>query len=412
VNVRADRFPLFDSLRALAALGVVVFHAAFFAELAAEGNALGRYAARLDVGVTVFFLISGFLLYRPFVAARFEERPAPHAGAYAWRRFLRIVPAYWVALTVVALVLALPNVFSARGVATFYGFAQIYSPSTAGGGISQAWTLCVEVTFYALLPLWALAMRGLGRGDRRVLATELAGLALLFGGSLVYKLFALSQVSPNSLASPPWLMPLPNFLDQFALGMGLAVLSAWSQREEREPGPLALAGRHPWACWLAAALAFWWVSAQIGLSGVPGEKLTTRSFLSRHELYSVVALGLLLPAVFGDQERGLVRRLLASRVLLYLGLVSYGIYLYHLAAIDLVDDALGGSLPDGATGSAAVYLVLGLAGAVAAASASYYLVERRALRLKDRIGPRPAPARDEALAEPAPAEPVAAPRGG
>jgi peptidoglycan/LPS O-acetylase OafA/YrhL len=407
VNVRADRFPLFDSLRAVAALSVVGFHAAFFAELAAQGSVLGPYAGRLDVGVTVFFLISGFLLYRPFVKARLEGRPAPHTGAYAWRRFLRIVPAYWVALTVVTVVLALPNVFTASGIPRFYGFAQIYSPATAAGGISQAWTLCVEVTFYALLPLWALAMRALGGHERRVLVTELGALALLFAASLAYKVFALSQVSPNSLTSGPWLMPLPNFLDQFAIGMGLAVLSEWWERSGGVQGPLEWLARHPALCWLVAAVAFWAVSTRIGLSGVPGEPLTALSFLWRHELYLLVALGLLLPAVFGTPENSVIGRLLGSRVLLFLGLVSYGIYLYHLAALDLLRDALGGTLTGGSAWTTGVYFALGALAATVAAAGSYYLVERPALSLKGRVGPRPAPARDEALAEPAPAEPVA-----
>ena len=51
---------------------------------------------RLEVGVAIFFCISGFLLYRPFVVAHHRAQAMPAVGAYAWRRFLRIVPAYWV----------------------------------------------------------------------------------------------------------------------------------------------------------------------------------------------------------------------------------------------------------------------------------------------------------------------------
>src|SRR5215212_6043566 len=103
MNARADRFPLFDSLRAIAALSVVAFHAAFFAGMFTSESPLRPYLVRMDVGVSVFFLISGFLLYRPFVRARLGGEGTPHVGGYAWRRFLRIVPAYWVALTIVAL---------------------------------------------------------------------------------------------------------------------------------------------------------------------------------------------------------------------------------------------------------------------------------------------------------------------
>ena len=89
---------------------------------------LRPYLAQPIAGVTVFFVISGFLLYRPFVrrAARRGE-PAPDTRAYAWRRFLRIVPAYWLALTVIAIWLSLDTVFDpAWHIPVFYGFAQIY----------------------------------------------------------------------------------------------------------------------------------------------------------------------------------------------------------------------------------------------------------------------------------------------
>src|SRR5438270_3474110 len=92
-------FPRVHSLRALAALGVVLYHALFKAYLARHpGNPLVPFAAHLDVGVSVFFLISAFLLYRPIAAARLHGEPAPDTESYGRRRMLRIVPGYWVAL--------------------------------------------------------------------------------------------------------------------------------------------------------------------------------------------------------------------------------------------------------------------------------------------------------------------------
>jgi peptidoglycan/LPS O-acetylase OafA/YrhL len=181
MNARATRFPLFDSLRAIAAISVLAYHAAASSGILATSSPLKPYAGRLDVGVAVFFLISGFLLYRPFAAARLAGDAQPQTGAYAWRRFLRIVPAYWLALTLIALWLGLPRVLTVHSGPLFYGFAQIYSVPDYARGIGQAWTLCVEMTFYAFLPLWAFAMRRLpARASRRAwLTTELAGLAVL-----------------------------------------------------------------------------------------------------------------------------------------------------------------------------------------------------------------------------------------
>jgi peptidoglycan/LPS O-acetylase OafA/YrhL len=404
---RADRFPLFDSLRALAALSVLAFHAAFFAGATEKRTTLGLYASHLDVGVTVFFLISGFLLYRPFVKARLRDEQAPPAVAYAWRRFLRIVPAYWVALTVVAIWLNRDEVFTATGIPTFYGFAQIYDAETSVSGIGQAWTLCVEVSFYAFLPLWALVMRALpARDPERRLAWELAGLALLVLLSGAYKVWALRQVGPTELSSGPYLMPLPNFLDQFALGMALAVLSVWYEGRDRLPGPLELIRRRPGLAWLGAAVAFWAVCTRIGFTGEFLQQYSVRMFLGRHVLYGVVALCIVLPAVFSEPGRGLTGRLLANRVLVYVGLVSYAVYLYHYAVIDQLGDWL--VLDDATVGTRfAVYGLLGTAGAVLLASVSYYVVERPALRLKRLVGRMPESVRGEAAAETAPAGPSA-----
>jgi peptidoglycan/LPS O-acetylase OafA/YrhL len=377
VNVRADRFPLFDALRAVAALSVLAFHAAF---------------------------ISGFLLYRPFVRASLRREQAPHVPAYAWRRFLRIAPAYWVALTVVAVWFGFSEVFPKGGEPLYYAFGQIYSIPKAPWGIPQAWTLCVEVTFYAALPLWALAMRRLGGSVRR----ELVALALLWVASLAYKVWALGQVGPTELGAAPYLQPLPNYLDQFAIGMALAVLSVHWEQTGRLPSLVDTLRRHDWIPWLFAAVAFWVVSTQIGFTGHLLQHYSRRMFLGRHELYTLVAVGLVLPALVAEPGRGIAGRILATRVLGYLGLISFGMYLYHLAVIKQVDRWLGAPM-DAPLGIRLVtYGVLGLLGATLVASLSYYVVERPALRLKRLVRP-PVPAeRREATEEIAPAAPTPA----
>ena len=70
MNVRSGRFRLLDSMRAIAFVSVLVAHTAYAAGFASNGSWLTPYFARLDVGVRIFFLISAFLLYRPFVIAR------------------------------------------------------------------------------------------------------------------------------------------------------------------------------------------------------------------------------------------------------------------------------------------------------------------------------------------------------
>ena len=87
----------------------------------------------LDLGFPVFFVISGFLLYRPFLAVAVVGAPPTNTWSYAWRRALRIIPAYWVALTVLAAYAHLHGVFTGDWW-RYYFFLQIYSVHTIYGG--------------------------------------------------------------------------------------------------------------------------------------------------------------------------------------------------------------------------------------------------------------------------------------
>src|SRR5262245_58978043 len=99
-RMRKDRYPLIDGLRAVAAIGVLLTHSAISSGLVTTGAHGFRYAQRLEVGVTIFFVISGFVLYRPVLTSDRRD-----LGRYALRRAVRIVPAYWLALTISAIVL-------------------------------------------------------------------------------------------------------------------------------------------------------------------------------------------------------------------------------------------------------------------------------------------------------------------
>jgi peptidoglycan/LPS O-acetylase OafA/YrhL len=395
----ADRFPLVDSLRAIAALAVFGTHAAIFAGFAYPGSDVGRFAQRLEVGVAVFFVISGFLLYRPFLVARVRGGRRPDTRAYAWRRFLRIAPAYWVALTVSAVVLGLPGVLTPEGLWTYYGFAQTWRTATIGGGLTQAWTLSVEVAFYAFLPLWALLMRRTGGASRRaVLAREAAGLAALVAVALAWKVAVLSGSPAEQVVISPLLLALPSYLDHFALGMGLALLTVWLEGRDAIPRAVAVLDRFPALPWVVAAGAFWLVSAGIGIGDALFEPMTRGQYLARHLLYAVIGVALLTPAVLGTVDRGGVRRLLGTPLLRWLGLISYGIYLWHFTGLALLERA-GLEVQASGPATALVWGGLGLAIAVAAAAASWYLVERPALTLKRLV-----PARRPAPAEPAHAD--------
>lgn len=85
------RIRAIESLRAIAAISILGYHAAFASGILLSKARPVDYIWSLDVGVTIFFLISGFLLYRPFVRSRVLDAPPPLIERYAASRFLRIV---------------------------------------------------------------------------------------------------------------------------------------------------------------------------------------------------------------------------------------------------------------------------------------------------------------------------------
>jgi peptidoglycan/LPS O-acetylase OafA/YrhL len=372
------RFPLLDAMRGIAAGMIVLCHTAGVSEFAVR-NDLGAYAARLNMGVTLFFLLSGFLLYRPFIAARLQGRPPIRARDYTRRRVLRIVPAYWVALTVLALWPGLVGVFDGSGSWwRFYSFTQIYSEQTTLFGIPPAWSLCVEITFYLALPFLAAGLARLGRGRSprdavRIELAALAGIALACMGFRTYmQITGGTYVLLNTLLA---------FIDWFAYGMVLAVLSVWWQGREHGSRLLAPIVRRPWLPWLVFLVPFWVVSTQLDLPRGFFLIYNSWNYFGEHVLYALCAVLLLLPAIFGDTSGGWPRRLLALPALAWFGLVSYGVFLYHAPLLVEINAAgAAGWLPG--SGYLSLTLVT-LAVSTAVAAVSYYLVERPALSFKD-----------------------------
>ena len=368
------RFPLMDSLRAVAALSVLVTHTGFLSG-ANTGAVYGDYTARLDVGVTIFFLLSGFLLYRPFVSARLGERRRPRIPDYARRRLLRILPAYWLAITVLAIWPGLPQMWEPHDW-VYYALVQVYFPQWSLGGLLPAWSLSVEIAFYAALPLIVLLMERpfMGRTRRTKIRSELILMAVLFVGAILFRV--LVRASEDAVPDSNLYFTLAGNFDWFALGMFLALASVVVGGMERPPLPVRLVERLPSLSWVVAGVLFWAIATQMGIGPEFPQEYTSEEWLYEHLFYGAIAFFLLLPAVFGDSLGGLPRVILRNRVLAWLGLVSYGIFLWHLPLIPEIADWNWGEWKF--VGMTLTTFVM----ATALATISYYVLERPLLRYK------------------------------
>ena len=363
-------YPALDGLRAIAVLCVVLTHIGFQTGETFRSS-LGTLLARLDVGVTIFFLLSGFLLYGPFVRAQLSGRPVPSARTYLRNRGLRVLPGYWITLVVVLPIMAADHIHPDELIGQLL-LLQVYSPGHLLPGLTQMWSLCVEVAFYLALPVIALVARRAGgsmRAQGRLLAT-------MVGVSLLWTLTTRGLGVPDPGVGGLW---LPAYLDWFALGMGLAVLRAWHDQTGRGR-VLNQIGDAGGTCWAIAALLIWLTATPLG--GPLGLDLATPTqALTKHLLYGAAATFLVLPGVFGTELRHPVRRLLESRTMRWVGKVSYGVFLWHLLVLELVFRATGLTLFHGNP-----FVVAGLVipCSLMVAAVSLRLVEQPALALKRR----------------------------
>jgi peptidoglycan/LPS O-acetylase OafA/YrhL len=365
-----------DGLRAIAAIAVLVLHAAIVVSLAkhapgfaAEDEHPGQYRAiaggaapllaLMRLGIYIFFALSGYLLSRGFLAAYTLGTPCPPIVRYARNRVLRIVPAFWV---VMGVYLTWNHAWRAGGVdgllATF-GFAQNYD-HTAAAVIPQAWTLDIEVAFYALIPIVAvivLAARRPRRGTpARRLRLVLGVLAAAYAGSLALKHTAGRPVDHT--------YNLGGYLFAFIPGVALAAIEPFAapRLRERPDG-----SRWAWAALGAgAALLALYVYAPAGQYGL-------RLLLATLGCGAVLAAPLTLQWATGS-----CWRVLDNRPMRWLGQRSYGIYLIHLGLMGHVLVRIG-------TGHsyATTFLALTAASALAtivAADVLWRLVERPILQ--------------------------------
>lgn len=346
-----------DGLRGLAALSVFVHHV-WSHQLGSEGvpdpdGFWGVVGNELRLGVILFFVLSGFLLYRSFIRhLRHDTRP--HLGRYLKRRAARILPAYYVAVIGSFLLLwgsEIPGLGlpPAHQLPLFAVFGQNFSADTFLTLDSPTWTLCVEVGFYLLLPVVVVALLRAQAGWR----FQAAAIATMIAIGILWRVVALTAG-----VGPIWANMLPVWLPYFAFGMAVVLWTEYARPARIPAGPTLL--------WLAAAAGLIVANAAL-LASMPGTDASR--FVS--DLPAGTGFAILTALALVGSGPGLAWMRL--RWLIGLGIVSYGFYLWHLPLLFF----LRSLHPEGGfliTLGAALPLAL-LAGTL-----SWLLVERPALR--------------------------------
>jgi peptidoglycan/LPS O-acetylase OafA/YrhL len=334
---------------------------------------------RLNVGVTLFFVISAFLLYRPFVAARLGLGPPVLLRRYLRSRALRILPAYWFALAVLIFIPGALVGVDARDWWIYFGFLQVYDAHRIDLGIPPAWSLSTECAFYLFLPVYALLIaRTLGRLGRTKINSELGLLACLALSAIALRTavqhFGFARVLPYTLLGTfAW----------FSVGLALALMSVQREIRPRRPRLVRLPSTLAWAF---AAGIYVLACTVLDLprsshaSGLPNG-YTGWQWLAEHLVFLLVAALLVLPAFFADGARSIPPRLLGLVPLAWLGKISYGIFLWHVPVLVLVLQHRGSYdwLP---LGPFVAKLLVTASVTIGCASFSFYVVEKPFLRMK------------------------------
>lgn len=320
-----DRVASLTGIRAVAAILVVATHAAYTTGKYTHGY-LGLFFSRMEIGVPIFFVLSGFLLFRPWVKATVTGEGWPSLRRYAWHRVRRIMPAYLVTVLGAYLVYhfrtAGPNPgHTWIGLFRNLTLTQIYSNTYPYGGylhqgLTQMWSLAVEVAFYVVLPLLAYALL-VWLCRRRLRPVQL--LVALTAVALITPVWLVLAHTTHVMPGGAQIWP-PAYFAWFVGGMMLTVLQAMRVR-----------------CYGFVAIPLALICYLIVATPIAGEPTTSPTglpaALTKSVFYAVIAALAVAPLALGN--RGWYARLLAARPMVWLGEISYEIFLVHLVLMEV-----------------------------------------------------------------------------
>ncbi|MBG0829105.1 acyltransferase [Planomonospora sp. ID67723] len=381
---RGQYFPELQGIRALAVLAVVTIHSAFasgqIGYLDQPGN--GVLAVVLErftrESLPILFALSGFLLYRPFALATIAGAEQTYKlGSYAWRRALRIFPAYLLLAVVIMFTLGKEQITGFWYVVRVVTMQHVYEPGGIPQGMESTWSMATEIAFYALLPLLAWAFHRLASGAATPAAK--ARRVLLPIGAIILIGYAFSAWSHHpSLGEYPvqgnWPIAWFGYL---AVGMALATMSAAAE-SDGWLAPYRLIARNPLGTWAVAfGITILYCFSPMGDQGTANFP-TTSVVLFNQPIDLLIVFLMLAPLTVPGVRSRFISAVLNITPLQFIGRVSYAMFLWHIPAIYLWNLWGTTNFP------LALLLVHGTA--FTAAVISYYAVERPALRLRNKLG--------------------------
>jgi peptidoglycan/LPS O-acetylase OafA/YrhL len=361
-----NRSGILDALRAVAALMVLVDHTHWLSVGPNPGTVAAAISKMLAGGIYLFFAISGYLIAGPFLRALVAGDPLPKPAPYFVRRAARIYPGYWAALAVALVISPAPHIspYQApvhlvllQSVWPHFGEAEALFP--------VAWTLGIEIVFYLLVPLAAALLRFLHTDPWR--PGRLAGVVVFSGIAMVGWTYFAKRHFGGSTATWP-LFAGNVFLTSvaaFCPGMVIA-LAALGGQESRGWRWFKWLMARPWLCFPLAALLW-------GTAYVMYHHASPAMIILSPSLY-YIACGLILGSCV-VAGRWIARPV---RVLAPIGLVSYGIYLWHAVAIKFLYNET--SLVHGIGLGWVLDSLLVLAITLPLAALSWYGIERPSMR--------------------------------
>lgn len=335
VRASATYLPELESLRGIAIVLVVLYHTD--AIVCRTEGASGIVATPLSAfvhaghsGVTLFFVLSGFLLSLPFFAEA-AGRKRVRLGDYYRRRALRILPLYYAAVLVASVLTAATAADVLRGLPylTFLNaFADVATPLPPYSGVW--WSLATEVQFYLLLPLLPVCLRS--RRGRWIGALALGSYIAAYA-SYLRGTFPIHAISGQLSLGLSLFGRAPVFL------LGMAIAALYLHRGEKLRSWLASALPARWA--VADLLLLALLFAQGCLLRWAAFKGAWGSEVHPFHLWHVVE-GFLWAAVLAWVLLAPLRskRMFSSRLLRTLGVLSYSIYMLHYPVIRGSFDAL------------------------------------------------------------------------